>query len=77
MLDWLKLSPLAPWHYLTYHKPYYFDVTQLLDMGWNAKYSNDDMFKESYDWFLSNIENLKQTKNKRCFELSMRLGYEN
>ena len=51
-LDFLKLSPLAPWHYLTYHKPFYFDVRPLLNLGWEAKYSNDEMIKESYDLFL-------------------------
>jgi nucleoside-diphosphate-sugar epimerase len=50
-LDALRLSPLAPWHYLTYHKPFCFDVAPLLDMGWKPRYSNDEMFRESYDWF--------------------------
>lgn len=27
-LDFLKLCPLAPWHYLTYHKPFYFDISK-------------------------------------------------
>jgi len=53
-LDFLGLSPLAPWHYLTYHKPFYFDVTPLLQLGWHPKYSNDGMFRESYDWFVAN-----------------------
>ncbi|MDR1086011.1 MAG: NAD-dependent epimerase/dehydratase family protein [Deltaproteobacteria bacterium] len=54
LLDKLSLSPLAPWHYLTYHKPLYFDVRNLLDIGWKPQYSNDRMFRESYDWFLEN-----------------------
>jgi nucleoside-diphosphate-sugar epimerase len=52
-LDRLRLSPLAPWHYLTYHKPFCFDVAHVLDLGWKPRYSNDDMFRESYDGFLS------------------------
>jgi nucleoside-diphosphate-sugar epimerase len=58
ILDWLGLSPLAPFHYLTYHKEIYFDVTPLLNLGWQPKYSNDDMFRESYDWFRHNKEEL-------------------
>jgi nucleoside-diphosphate-sugar epimerase len=54
MLDLLGLSPLAPWHYLTYHKAFHFDVSQLLELGWRPRYSNDDMFRESYDWFVAN-----------------------
>lgn len=51
-LDALRLSPLAPWHYLTYHKPFAFDVQPLLTMGWRPRYSNDEMLRESYEWFL-------------------------
>jgi nucleoside-diphosphate-sugar epimerase len=56
LLDRLRLSPLAPWHYLTYHKPFYFDVAPLLEMGWKPRYSNDDMLRESYDWFVTHSE---------------------
>jgi nucleoside-diphosphate-sugar epimerase len=56
-LDKLKLSPLAPWHYLTYDKPFYFDVTELIEMGWNPKYSNDQMLAEAYD----SVRNMKST----------------
>ena len=31
-LDWLNLSPLAPWHYLTYHKEFYFDINPLINI---------------------------------------------
>lgn len=58
VLDWLRLSPLAPWHYLTYHKAFHFDLHPLLEMGWKPQYSNDEMFRESYDWFLLNREQL-------------------
>jgi nucleoside-diphosphate-sugar epimerase len=51
LLYWTRLSPLVPWHYLTYHKACYFDVRPLLDMGWKPRYSNIAMLEESYDWF--------------------------
>jgi nucleoside-diphosphate-sugar epimerase len=51
VLDWMRLSPLAPWHYLSYHKALYFDVTPLTKMGWKPRYSNDEMLAESYEWF--------------------------
>ena len=59
ILDWLRLSPLAPWHYLTYHKEFYFDMKPLIDLGWNPKFSNDEMFRESYDWFINNFDSIK------------------
>jgi nucleoside-diphosphate-sugar epimerase len=52
-LDFLRLSPLAPWHYLTYHKPFCFDVRHVLELGWKPRYSNDEMLRESYDDFLA------------------------
>ncbi|MEK7707203.1 MAG: NAD-dependent epimerase/dehydratase family protein [Verrucomicrobiota bacterium] len=58
VLDWLRLSPLAPWHYLTYHKAFHFDVQPLLQLGWKPRYSNDEMFRESYDWFVANKDRL-------------------
>jgi len=60
--DWLGMSPLAPWHYLTYHKPFYFEVSKLLAMGWRPRYSNDEMFRESYDWFCANYDRLAAAK---------------
>lgn len=53
ILDFLRLSPLAPWHYLTYHKPFCFDVRHVLELGWKPRYSNDEMLRESYDDFLA------------------------
>ncbi len=64
LLDFLKLSPLSPWHYLTYHKEFHFDVKNLKDLGWNPKYSNDKMLIESYNWFLLNKSIINSTKNK-------------
>jgi nucleoside-diphosphate-sugar epimerase len=52
-LDVLGLSPLAPWHYLTYGEPFYFDLTPLKDLGWKPKYSNYEMLAESYDSFIN------------------------
>lgn len=48
----LKLSPLSPYHYLTYHTSCYFDIQPCLELGWKPKYSNIAMLKESYDWFM-------------------------
>lgn len=58
LLDLFHLSPLAPYHYLTYQEEFYFDVQPLLALGWKPRYSNDEMFRESYDWFLQNRERL-------------------
>jgi hypothetical protein len=53
VLDKLRLSPLGPWHYLTYHKPFYFDVEPTRRaLGWNPRYSNVEILTLAYDWFI-------------------------
>lgn len=52
MLYHLGASPLVPWHYRTYHRPCFFDIEPLLAMGWRPRYSNADMLRESYDWYM-------------------------
>ena len=49
--DWLKVSPLGPYHYHAYGSEYYFDSSKLLEMGWTPRFSNDEMFRDTYDWF--------------------------
>jgi nucleoside-diphosphate-sugar epimerase len=52
VLDQLRLSPLAPWHYKTVYKDYYFDNSKAKDMlGWEPTDSNYDMFERAYDWY--------------------------
>ena len=74
VLDRLGLSPLAPWHYLTYHKPFYFDTAPLEAMGWSPKYSNDEMFAETYDWFLANHQELMAEKTASAHRKPVREG---
>ncbi|HZT35917.1 MAG TPA: NAD-dependent epimerase/dehydratase family protein [Nitrososphaera sp.] len=62
VLDIAGLSPLAPWHYLTYSESFFFDVQPLIDLGWQPRYSNDDMFRETYDQFVANFASFKNAR---------------
>lgn len=54
ILDKLHLSPLGPWHYLTYHKPFYFDIKPTIEtLGWAPKFDNVSILAGAYDWFVS------------------------
>lgn len=52
----LGLSPLGPYHALMYGRSMYFDITKAKTrLNWSPRYSNVDMFRESYDWYLNNF----------------------
>tara|TARA_B100000902_G_scaffold360744_1_gene377677 strand:- start:4943 stop:5989 length:1047 start_codon:yes stop_codon:yes gene_type:complete len=55
----LGLSPLGPYHSLMYGESMYFDIsTAEKDFGFSPYYSNAEMFKESYDWYLNNRDGI-------------------
>jgi nucleoside-diphosphate-sugar epimerase len=62
--DKLKLSPLAPWHYLTYHKPFVFDISKAQrELSWSPRYSNIEAIIESYEWYLANRDKMITSKS--------------
>ena len=57
----LNLLPLQDYHFKAYGAPIYFDnskTKKILD--WSPKFSDLDSLKESYNFFLKNIENDKK-----------------
>jgi nucleoside-diphosphate-sugar epimerase len=57
--DMLRVSPLAPWHYLTYHRPFYCDLSnEFRELEWRPAYSNEEMLIASYEWYLNNRSSL-------------------
>ncbi len=60
ILDKLNLSPFAPWHYLTYHKSFYFDSSYVFkELNFSPKGSNIECLKEAYDSYIENKEQLE------------------
>jgi len=50
-----RLAPFAPYHWLMYSKSMWFDVEHARELlGWTPTWSNDEMFRASYDWFVAN-----------------------
>jgi hypothetical protein len=38
-----------------YSQPMWFDIEHARDeLAWRPRYSNDEMFAESYDWYVAN-----------------------
>jgi hypothetical protein len=49
----LGLTPFAPYHWMMYSKSMWFDLEHLdAELGWKPQWSTDDMFAQSYDWFV-------------------------
>jgi nucleoside-diphosphate-sugar epimerase len=57
LLELLRLSPLAEWHYKTAHRDSFVDVSKaerLLE--WSPRLSNERALCDTYDWYLANRE---------------------
>ncbi len=51
----LGLAPFAPYHWIMYSKSLWFDIDHVRDaLGWQPRFSNEEMFAASYDWFIAN-----------------------
>lgn len=49
----LGMSPLGPYHALMYGRSMYFDVGKAKALlGWSARWSSEEMFRSSYDWYV-------------------------
>lgn len=49
----IGLSPLGAYHALMYGRSMYFDGAKAqAELGWRPRFSNEEMFIESYEWYL-------------------------
>ncbi len=50
-----RLAPFAPYHWMMYSKSLWFDIDHVRDaLGWQPRWSNEEMLADSYDWFVAN-----------------------
>ncbi len=57
----LRLSPLGPYHSLMYGRSLYFDITRAkTELGWQPRWSNEEMICQSYDWYRANKHHLQK-----------------
>jgi nucleoside-diphosphate-sugar epimerase len=58
----LGLSPLGAYHALMYGRSMYFDISRARqELGWQPRFSNNEMFVQSYEWYLANREKILRT----------------
>jgi nucleoside-diphosphate-sugar epimerase len=59
LLELLRVSPLAEWHYRTAHRDSYVDVAKAERLlGFSPRLSNEQALCETYDWYLANRERI-------------------
>ena len=55
LLELLRLSPLAEWHYKTAHRDSFVDSSRAERLlGWTPRLSNEEALIRTYDWYLAN-----------------------
>jgi nucleoside-diphosphate-sugar epimerase len=60
----LGLSPLGAYHALMYGRSMYFDISKAKsELGWAPRFSNDEMFLESYNWYLGHRSDVMSASN--------------
>jgi nucleoside-diphosphate-sugar epimerase len=48
------LAPFAPYHWIMYSRSMWFDIEHVREaLGWSPRWSNEEMFVDSYEWFLA------------------------
>jgi nucleoside-diphosphate-sugar epimerase len=57
VLELLRVSPLAEWHYRTAHRDSYVDISKAERLlGFTPGLSNVEALRATYDWYLANRE---------------------
>ena len=71
----LGMSPLGAYHALMYGKSMYFDLARTKrELSWAPKFSNDDMFQDSYDWYIRNRSEVMLRKDASHHRSPVRQG---
>lgn len=71
----LGLSPLGAYHSLMYGRSMYFDISKAeKELNWSPKYSNNQMFEESYQWYLTHREEVLRSKGSSQHRSALKQG---
>lgn len=71
----LGLSPLGPYHSLMYGRSLYFDVSKAKrELGWSARWSNDEMLCQSYDWYRAHKAEIMRAKGASPHRSALKQG---
>lgn len=53
----LRIAPFAPYHWTMFGRSMWFEIDHVRErLQWSPQWSNDQMFRDSYDWFVQHRE---------------------
>lgn len=71
----LRLSPLAPYHWIMFGRSMYFDVEPARNaLGWEPARGNAGMIAEAYDWYLANRDRVLGHRGRSSHRSALRHG---
>lgn len=71
----LRLSPLGPYHSLMYGRSLYFDITRpMKELGWQPRWSNEEMICQSYDWYLAHKHEIVRATGMSAHRSAVKQG---
>lgn len=71
----LGLSPLGPYHALMYGRSLWFDIAKAQrELGWQPRFSNAEMFAQTYDWYLANRDKVLATSGASHHRSAVKQG---
>jgi len=78
LTSWFGLSPLGAYHALMYGRSMYFDITRAkTELGWQPRYSNEEMIIQSYDWYVRNWDQVLASSGASHHRSAVRQGILN
>jgi nucleoside-diphosphate-sugar epimerase len=71
----LRLSPLAPYHWLVYGRDVYFDLSDAKrELGWRPRWGGVEMFVQSYEWYRAHRQRLLAEKGRSAHSSAVKEG---
>ena len=71
----IGLSPLGPYHAMMYGRSLYFDIAKArTELGWQPKFSSNEMFVQSYEWYLKHRDEIPPSNGASPHRSAVRQG---
>lgn len=71
----LGISPLGAYHALMYGRSLYFDISRAQrELGWQPRWSNEEMICQSYDWYLRHRDQVLRRSRSSAHRSAVRQG---